>query len=342
MKKSIRVNLVSLQFQPNPDLYREWLDYHHALGFDKIFVFDNNRTKFDHETQPLPAVYDNVKVIPIFDLGHNTHGEQSCRTKYAEEYLKDCDYLLVLDADEFLYIKENISVKKFLKKYENIPFEQLGIPWKGMASNKAIQSGKSAIEDFRYTSMSGIPNNLYNDKREPCAIKSFFLKESVVENGNRDLMHYLGWDLGGRGLYSCNGEKITTAYYDHYKYGTKGFDEAPAYICHYRWTYLDDIRKYSKRYKASKFYGGHTTNPNLQKDRVVDKIPPEKLGSMYEARMREYTIKDDSMLIRKQELLANPFPVGETVEMEVFSPSESKKKEKTPEKKIKWEDDWED
>lgn len=313
VNKEIRVNLVSMQFQPNIEAYKEWLWYHHSLGFDKIYVLDNNDIGRNEKYEPLPAMYDNVTVIPVKKITQH----QRARLDYAKEYTKDADYIIVLDADEFLYFKENQSVKQFLKRYEKYPFEQLGIPWKGMASNKAIECGGSFIDDFTKTNSSGIPNNLYNDKKEPNCIKSFLSVRALMENDYFDTMHILGGKLKNRGLYSANGNKKDTSFYDCYKYNGGEYDCSPAYICHYRWTYLDDIRKNSRRYKIARFYAEHTSNPRLQKDRVVDRIPANKLAEMYEARMKDYTIDFDGMKRRKIELQKHPFE-PECMKMRIY------------------------
>lgn len=336
MKKEIHVNLVSMQFQPNVELYKEWLAYHHALGFDKIYVLDNNDIGRNEGYEPLPEMYDNVSVIPVKKITQH----QRARLDYAKEYTKDADYIIVLDADEFLYFKENQSVKQFLKKYEKYPFEQLGIPWKGMASNKAIEKGVSVVDDFTKTNTTGIPNNLYNDKKEPNCIKSFLSVKALEENGYEDMMHLLGGKLKNRGLYSVNGDKKDTSFYNCYKYSGDEYNRSPAYICHYRWTYLEDIRKNSKRYKISKFYAEHTKNSGLQKDRVVDRIPPERLAAMYEARMKDYTIEFNGVKKRKMELQKNPFNPG-NVEMNVYVHG-LKEETKGNSPRVEFDDDWED
>lgn len=300
----MRVNLVSLQFQPNLPVYREWLWWHRCLGFDHIYILDNNRTDFDNATSPLPAIYDNVTVIPVHSLGRGRGGAQEVRYQYAPEYTKDADAIIVLDSDEYLYFKQNQSVQEFLAKYEHIHWEQLGIPWKAMASNKAIESGTSVIDDFRHTSSRGIPNNLYNNMREACAVKSFLRMSSLKENDYKDYMHGLGHKVRDRNFFSCNGERITEGFARHFGWGGVRFDKSPAYVCHYRWTYLEDIRKASIRYKASNFYGSYSSNPYLNKDRCVDGIPPDRLARMYETRMSDYISIDPRMWERKQVFLS--------------------------------------
>ena len=313
-RKRIRVNLVSLQFQPNIEVYKEWLTYHHALGFDKIFVLDNNRTDFDNETEPLPKLFDNVTVIPVTNLGKYRGGEQRIRFDYAKEYTKDADYIIVLDSDEFLYFKDNISVKQFLKRYEDLPFEQLGVPWIGIGSNKAIKSGSSWITDFHKINKGEIPNNLYNDKREDLLCKTFFKTSALKENDYQDRMHFLAYKLNWRNAYNCNRKPIRTFKMQAYtwKQHPTPFD-APARIYHFRWGYLDDIIKGSIRYKKSNFYGFLTNKYN--KDRVVDNIPVDKLAEMYEKRFRDFTIEDDSLLKRMEQLRAKQFDPNEYVEM---------------------------
>ena len=315
VRKNVRVNLVSLQYQPNMEAYKEWLWWHHSLGFDKIFVLDNNHTEFDNETAPLPNVYENVEVIPI-ELSGEDIQRQRGRHKYAERYCEGADYIIVLDADEFLYFKENQSVKQFLKKYEDLPWEQLGIPWVGIGSDKAIQSGKSYIDDFRMINKGQIPGNLYgNGNGEPPLCKSFFSVDALKDNGYRDLMHILFYDVSHRGAFDCNRRPMPD--WTHvYSWNRKPTPlVAPACIYHYRWTYVEDMQKQSDRYRKSDFFNADTIK-NLRKDRIVN-TDDAGLAALYEKTMKDYKLQDLSMVERKAQLQKTPFE-PEEMEMDVF------------------------
>lgn len=95
----------------NEDNYiDEWLKYHKKIGFDKIFIYENNwrcppninydfveKTEFDGEIQQIPA-YNHF----IYYKSH------------------DFDWVCFLDVDEFIVLKQHSNIKDFLNNYNHL------------------------------------------------------------------------------------------------------------------------------------------------------------------------------------------------------------------------------
>lgn len=97
-----------LVLSKNTDL-SEFINHYTNLGFDQIFVLDNNEK---------PIKYDNVTVIPYNNIQLFDWVEfQSTAYDYALRLIKqtDCNYLLVVDDDEYLDLKTYSNIKDFIK-----------------------------------------------------------------------------------------------------------------------------------------------------------------------------------------------------------------------------------
>ena len=83
---------------------REWVEYHLALGFHKIYIYDNNDADGEDCADVLGGI-DNVEVV--YDLrGVKSMGCVQQVSAYNRLYQRlsaegECDYVLFLDIDEF-------------------------------------------------------------------------------------------------------------------------------------------------------------------------------------------------------------------------------------------------
>ena len=105
----------------------EWINHHLQLGFDNIYFYDNNpkdNTKQKEVCDKYPqVVYRNVRGWPT----RNTELYDILQMYvYNDAYLKnECKYLLFVDIDEFLVLKNNHSLHDLIrfKKYIHINWQ---------------------------------------------------------------------------------------------------------------------------------------------------------------------------------------------------------------------------
>jgi hypothetical protein len=99
----------------NEDNYiTEWVNYHKKIGFDSIFIYENNWS----------CSIEDPNVTKIrFD------GKPKQRESYNHFYenSNDFDWVAFFDVDEFLVLKKHKDVKDFLKDYED--YLSVGINW---------------------------------------------------------------------------------------------------------------------------------------------------------------------------------------------------------------------
>lgn len=125
------------------DLYiEEWISYHLAIGFDKIFVLAN---EWNYST-------DNkrVEVIP-FPSFEYALDMQSKAYNYALRILKGSyDWVAFYDVDEFLCLKKHSDVKSFIKEFYPHRPKAIAVNWAFYGDNglSEVSDSYSLLERF--------------------------------------------------------------------------------------------------------------------------------------------------------------------------------------------------
>lgn len=88
----------------------EWITYYYNLGFEKIFIWDNN----EPNDLSIYSVTDKYDYVTILDARGRTKLEslgrqKGCYQKTYNEIKNEYDWIGIFDIDEFLYIPKNID-----------------------------------------------------------------------------------------------------------------------------------------------------------------------------------------------------------------------------------------
>lgn len=134
-KSDIRKKIALVCIAKDEDYYLdEWLEYNHKLGFDHIFLYENNwrcniekpyLTKIDWpgDVQQLPA-YNN----------------------FIQNYKNEYDYAAFFDCDEFLVLKKHKNIHEFVNEYGN---KNIAINWQKYGSgDKLYRENNSLLKQF--------------------------------------------------------------------------------------------------------------------------------------------------------------------------------------------------
>lgn len=114
----------------------EWLNYYKNIGFDKVFLYDNN----DINTETLNEIcgsYDSNFLEIKNVIGQQVPQNRSYLECYKVES-KNFDYIAFFDIDEFLYLPNNLTIQQFLSQNKFKDFECIRIPWKLYNDNNLI------------------------------------------------------------------------------------------------------------------------------------------------------------------------------------------------------------
>jgi hypothetical protein len=113
IQKNIKIALCTMGKKEN--LYvKEFINYYSKLGIDKIFIFDDN----DENTEQISDVinFKFKKYVKIYKSKKFKLYTQSQQFTYCYQNNKNkFDWILMVDMDEYLYIK-NDKLKNYLLK----------------------------------------------------------------------------------------------------------------------------------------------------------------------------------------------------------------------------------
>lgn len=122
----------------NEDHYlREWFTYHHNIGFDDIFVYENNWS-FKEEVPDYVHLIDwpgSVQQLPAYN-------------DFIKKHNKEYDWALFIDVDEFFVPNQFKDAKEALSFYKD--YYGVGFNWKLFGSNglEKADYSKGVIERF--------------------------------------------------------------------------------------------------------------------------------------------------------------------------------------------------
>ncbi|MDC7676502.1 glycosyltransferase family 2 protein [Asticcacaulis machinosus] len=143
---SATVTVVMIAKNEGPYLV-EWLAYHRVLGFDEIVIYENNST--DDSDTILRKLAGAGKVTHRkWTLGRN---ESPQITAYQDALRKvKTDWILFIDADEFLVLQNETSVKAFLAPLDaRKEVSAIGVNWRIFGSAGLLTNdGRPVMERF--------------------------------------------------------------------------------------------------------------------------------------------------------------------------------------------------
>lgn len=118
----------------------EWISHHFLLGFDKIFIFDH-LSKI-----PITAPKFNGRLI-IYRYNKTV---QNMKIDFMKRALNvaltnNADWMLYLDADEYLCINSHDNIKSFLREFSQA--DMIGINWLMFGSNNHVNQPDGLLVD---------------------------------------------------------------------------------------------------------------------------------------------------------------------------------------------------
>lgn len=249
-----------------PNDIKEWVDYHLAIGFDKITILDNDST---YSIKELLSDYKKVEVRNIPPSDDFNRGITDLYDSLSEEMERTKNFIALIDDDEFIYIKGNKKIKDFLSDGVDV----LCLPWRCISSNKPIDHREGTlIETFNYSSR--LP-----EKVNVKSIINFNRCKNV--KWNTDGPHLPNINNTKREFALLNGEKVSNGNGNIVAKSHAFYNNMPIYLYHYFYQSFDDwIFKIEKR---------------------AGVLKPE----YFSLRRPPYTTLDNSMIEKKEELGIN-------------------------------------
>jgi hypothetical protein len=121
----------------NENVYlQEWVDHHLNLGFDHIYLYDNNDINGEN---PMDIVkdYKNVYIDTRFRGMDDMYHQQDAYTIFYKTYGLNYDWIAYIDIDEYIQL-EKYSIKQFLSQDIFTDCDCIRLSWKCYTDNDLI------------------------------------------------------------------------------------------------------------------------------------------------------------------------------------------------------------
>jgi len=122
----------------NEDNYlEEWINYHKKIGFDDIFVYQNNWRFKKYISDVNFIEYDGeIKQLPAYN-------------SFINSYKNDYDWVCFIDVDEFITLKKHKNIKELISDYND--YDSIALNWALFGDNGAkdvIDNNYSVLNRF--------------------------------------------------------------------------------------------------------------------------------------------------------------------------------------------------
>ena len=157
------MEIVVCAMAKNEHLYiNEWVEHYINLGFDKIYIYDN-----DELDSPYIANFINQKLLDKCVI-KNIRGQKRPKlqhdiyTGFYHKYGKTFSWCLFCDIDEFLFGIDDIHSYLSQKRFENV--EQIRVKWKLFGDDDLItrDMSKKVVDTFKHEVKNSLNRNLVN------------------------------------------------------------------------------------------------------------------------------------------------------------------------------------
>jgi len=136
-KTSMKTAICSIAKMEN-DYVNDWCRYHLNLGFDDIYIFDNN----DEDYEPIESRIDK-DILPKIHIikvpGVHKDFQRVSYNKFINENYTKYDWYGFIDLDEFFVIKKFKTIKDFLSQKVFEKAEQIKFEWHLYGDNDEIK-----------------------------------------------------------------------------------------------------------------------------------------------------------------------------------------------------------
>jgi hypothetical protein len=250
----------------------EWIAHHLILGFDKIVIFDH-----ESDVPIYNQLYGNnfdkkVHIMRIKGKGDIKHVYAKLAIKIARIF--KADWMLYLDADEFLYLKNFSDIKTTLNTYST-SCDALSINWLMFGSSgHKVQPKGLLIENFTMSNKI-LDQHVKTFVRPKCAIDIHTPHNYIIINPKR--------------VYAITGNKHSTSPFNPVN---KTFEQVPAYIAHY---YVQSEEEYRRR-KCRPMDDGTPPRPINFDFNTSNEVINEELKNKYSQGIKDFLKKYNIIL----------------------------------------------
>jgi len=171
---------------------REWVDHYIWQGVDKILLLDNNST--DNYKEKLIGLESTVKVLPA----EKNHAQGEHYNTIGKNWLinNNIDVVIVVDLDEFLYVKNGKTLKEYLTDTFSVKDRpsQILVRWTMFGSSNLETQPESIRKSFTWKQKELDENTkgiIYMKNLNKFGIHSHDIYgETILDDDNLQINHY--------------------------------------------------------------------------------------------------------------------------------------------------------
>lgn len=199
----------------------EWVDYHLSLGFDRIFIYDNNDVSGE---RILPSVAGNERVT-IMDCRGKTSYQNVAYTEFYKRYGKEYDWIAYIDVDEFITFSPESGlhgIHEFLSRFD-ADVDIVHLNWMCFGDNDICELDDDYSVLRRFVKPLDFDKCIQYDFPENNHVKS--IMRGGLDIGDRMIIIHTPKDGDFRTV-GADGKPCANEFYKPYEFST-------AYIRHY-------------------------------------------------------------------------------------------------------------
>jgi len=291
--KSKKVALCAIGRMEN-DYAREYVAHYKNLGFDKIFIYDNNYDGEEH-FESVIGDFVNQGFVEISDF----RGREICQLEaYNDCYQRhgnEFEWIAFFDMDEFLHVNGVNDIHLFLNKMDK--FECVLVNWMVMTDNGQVYNTHRPLEE-RFTEPMPF------DKCVGYAFPENNHIKSIVKGNLGSVEFKTNPHIPSTPLKCCNakGEKCRQEPWQPY-------DFSKAYIKHFQYKTIEEwVTKKMKRGVPDQSYGQFLENTPRENFFKVNEVSEDKLNYLNQQRRQQVIVSMTTIPKRMKRLSDNlPF-----------------------------------
>lgn len=149
-KKSFKWNVsVCAIFKNEAPFLKEWIEYHRLIGVEHFYLYNNFSTD-NYMAILSPYIEKDVVTLIDWPISGNDNAQNKAYTDCLSKYRGETHWLAIIDLDEFINLKKNNSIGKWLQRYQKYPSVYLF--WKHFGTTGIIKHLPGDLVLEKYTS----------------------------------------------------------------------------------------------------------------------------------------------------------------------------------------------
>lgn len=137
---------ICLIFKNEAPFLKEWIEFHHLIGIEHFYLYNNNST--DNYKEIL-VPYINIGLVTLVDWPQD-HSQRQAYHNAWDRFKHECNWMCFLDADEFICLKKYRNINEWLEKFSKFP--SVHIYWKMFGTSGVVHHDFDKLVIEQYTS----------------------------------------------------------------------------------------------------------------------------------------------------------------------------------------------